>query len=210
MMRPALVVVLCRPPDSPASKTRLVADVGADHARAVYRACLRRVIGAAAGVDADVRLAVAGPPLALAEFCPDSPDVELVRQYGATFAERQRNEIRRGLQQGYRRVAFMASDLPTVEPGHIAWAVRGEPDEVRIVPSHDGGYCIFGSGVDVPELTQVAMSRSDTLTRLTTELARRGRPVALAEFIVPNVNTGTDLRFVATTAGAPDRRANER
>lgn len=200
-----LLVLLCRPPESPESKTRLVADVGMAEARNVYRECLRRVVAAAGAVaGADLRIAVAGRPLDLVAYCTSSaPDAELVRQYGETFAQRQRNEIRRGLMQGYRRVAFMASDLPNVNAAQIGWALAGQQQQVRIVSSHDGGYSIFGSGADVPELGEVPMSRSDTLSRLVSALRGGGRHVRLADFTVPNINHGSDLRFLAGSGGEP-------
>jgi glycosyltransferase A (GT-A) superfamily protein (DUF2064 family) len=115
-----LLVLLCRPPGSPNSKTRLAADVGTERARQLYERCLDAVLASASEVAVDLRVAVAGPPLALATWCArHTPEAELVRQRGGTFAERQRNELRRGLADGYARVAVMASDLPVIR------AVRG-------------------------------------------------------------------------------------
>jgi uncharacterized protein len=197
MRQTELLVVLCRPPGSPEAKTRLAADIGRRAADEAYVACLRHVLATAARVPADLRVAVAGPPTALAALCLElAPDAELIRQYGRTFADRQRNEIRRGLSQGYRRVAFMASDVPTVRADQIAWALTGSADEVRIVPSHDGGYSVLGSGADVAELVRTPMSRSDTRNLLVSALRTNGRSVAVADFDVPDVNVGSDMRYL--------------
>jgi glycosyltransferase A (GT-A) superfamily protein (DUF2064 family) len=191
---PALLILLCRPPNSPASKTRLVADVGARRAREVYERCLDAVLAAANRVPADLRVAVAGRPLELADRCARwAGHAELVRQRGTTFAERQRNELRRGLADGYHRVAIMASDLLTVTPEDIAWALAPEAPDVRIVPSQDGGYCVLSTNSDLPVLERTAMSRTDTRAQLVALLAASGKTVRVADFEIVNINHGRDL-----------------
>jgi glycosyltransferase A (GT-A) superfamily protein (DUF2064 family) len=198
----ALLVLLCRPPDSPDSKTRLAADLGRERARLLYERCLESVLTSAASVEADLRVAVAGRPLDLADWClRHAPRAELVRQRGMTFAQRQRNELRRGLADGYARVAFMASDLPVIDPEHIAWALHGHAEDVRVVPAHDGGYCVLGTNTDLPELTDVPMSRGDTRTLLVEALRHNGKTVAEADFTVVNLNRGSDLAAIGRDVG---------
>ena len=202
MAAETLVVVLCRPPASAESKTRLVADVGAAAARAAYERCLYRALSAAGAADADSRVSVAGRPLDLAGIAAAcAPEAELVRQHSGPFARRQFEEIRRGLADGYRRVAFMASDLPTVRPEEINWVLSAPDGRVRIAPSQDGGYAILGAGAEVPELMSTPMSRADTGQRLVAAIRRSGRHVEVAPFEVPNINHGVDLHYLETVRG---------
>lgn len=194
---PVLLVLLCRPPGSPDSKTRLADDVGRDRATRLYEQCLDAVLAAGNEAAADLRVAVAGTPLALASWCArHAPEAELVRQRGTTFAERQRNELRRGLADGYARVAIMASDLPAIDTRTIEWALREGTEDVRMVPAHDGGYCVLATNVDLPELTTVPMSRGDTRQRLVESLLENGKAVRVADVDVVNLNHGSDLLLV--------------
>ncbi|GAA3427525.1 DUF2064 domain-containing protein [Streptosporangium sandarakinum] len=202
MAADTLVVVLCRPPASSESKTRLVADVGAAAARDAYERCLRHALRTAAAATARVRVSVAGRPLELADLTATcAPEAELVRQHDGPFARRQAEEIRRGLADGYRRVAFMASDLPTVRPEEIDWTLSAPDGRVRIAPSQDGGYAILGTGVELPELVSTPMSRGDTRQLLVTAVRHSGRRVDVAPFEVANINHGPDLRYLTGIGG---------
>lgn len=197
-----LLVLLCRPPDSPSSKTRLAADLGRERARQLYEQCLETVLASANEVAADLRVAVAGPPLALAAWCTRrAPEAELVRQRGATFVDRQRNELRRGLADGYSRVAIMASDLPVIDAETIAWALREGEEDVAVVPAHDGGYCVLSANDDLPELAEVPMSSADTRARLVESLRENGKAVRVADVEVVNLNHGSDLLVAGRDLG---------
>ena len=207
-----LVVVLCKPPAATDCKTRLAADVGRVQAGRIYTRCLEAVLGAAARSGAAVRLAVAGPPLALAGIAAGhAPEAELVRQVGATFAARQRHEIDRGLFDRHRPVAIMASDLAEPPDQAIGWALAAadpaaaRPGEtaVAIVPAPDGGYSILAAGGPLPELAGVPMSSDRTLEHLRAALRRHGRRVAVAERPLADIDDGADLARLGIVVPVP-------
>jgi len=191
--------VLCRPPDAPDSKTRLAREVGRERARAYYTACLEAVLGTLGRAGADIRLAVAGSPVALAPFCADhAPEADLLRQVGETFAQRQAHEIARGLADGYPQVLLCASDLPVLPPEAVDWALAaGRRGHVGLVPSHDGGYSLLSAPTPLPVLADVPMSLPDTGHRLARALAPvlagAGRRVEVADFTVPDLDVLADL-----------------
>jgi glycosyltransferase A (GT-A) superfamily protein (DUF2064 family) len=193
-----LVVVLCRPPDSPDSKTRLALEVGRENATAYYVSCLQAVLGTLGRVDVDLRLAVAGNPIALAALASDlAPTAELVRQVGKTFAERQAHEIARGLADGHGVVVLCASDLPRLPIEAVTWALEvADRGDVGMVPSHDGGYSLLSTSRPLPGLAEVPMSMSDTgaqLARLLQPTLAPGRRVVCADLTVRDLDVLADL-----------------
>lgn len=196
-----LVAVLCKPPRSADCKTRLAAGIGREAAAEVYGKCLDTVLRSAVLSGAAVRLAVAGRPMALASFAYNlAPEADLVRQVGESFAERQLHEIARGLLDGYRPVALIASDLAEPPDEQLRWALQTAANEaVAIVPSPDGGYAILASAVAVPELAAVPMSTGRTLESLYEALTRAGRRVVLGNRPLADIDTSADLAEVPRT-----------
>ena len=91
-------------------------------------------------------------------------------------------------------VVLLASDLPALTPDAVSWAVHSAlRGHVAIVPAPDGGYSLLGSGVALPELEQVPMSRGDTAATLAAAVRRAGRPVHLAPFTVADLDEPQDL-----------------
>lgn len=191
-----VVVVLCRPPSAPDCKTRLAREVGPARAQQLYRRCVRHVLTVLQRLPVSVRLAVAGDPLALAPLCQEigARDVELVRQVGATFQERQAHEISRALHDGHAPVALCASDLLELDERPVTWALaQAVAGRVGVVPSHDGGYSLLTSSVALPELVGVEMSTERTGTALVRVLAAAGHDVSVAPFEVPDLDVAADL-----------------
>jgi len=197
-----LVTVLCRPPRSPESKTRLAAEVGSDTAAELYLGCLRGVLQAVGQLEVCIRLAVAGRPLELAELCAATvPAAELVRQRGATFAERQRHEIVRGLLDGHGVVVLVASDLLEIDAEILRWAIAaGQLAGVAIVPSPDGGYGLLGTSTDLPELVDVPMSSDTTRDSLVAALRARGLAPVVASRQLPDLDVAADMDGLAVPA----------
>jgi glycosyltransferase A (GT-A) superfamily protein (DUF2064 family) len=195
-----LVTILCRPPWAPDCKTRLAAELGRERAAALYRRCLTGVLAAASKLGTQVRVAVAGRPLAVADICETvAPQAELVRQRGESFAARQRHEIASGLADGHDAVALIASDLPALDERAVAWALAGaEEAGVGIVPSPDGGYSILAASRDLPELAEVPMSRGDTLDALLQALREHGVEPRVARFAIQDLDEARDLPGAAT------------
>jgi glycosyltransferase A (GT-A) superfamily protein (DUF2064 family) len=193
--RSPLAVVLCRPPDAPDSKTRLASSIGRDSATEVYRRCLTHVLDVLRSLPVAVRLAVAGPPLALADLCVAAGvDAELVRQLELPFAARQAHELARGLADGHPVAFICASDLPSLRPAEVRWAVEtAGGGRVAVVPSADGGYSLLASSRPLPELAEVPMSVPDTGEQLVAALHRAGHRPELAPFSVGDVDDLDDL-----------------
>lgn len=191
-----LVVVLCRPPSAPDCKTRLAREVGRARAQQLYRRCVQHVLTVLQRLPVSVRLAVAGDPVALAPLCQEigARDVELVRQVGATFQQRQAHEISRALHDGHAAVALCASDLLELDERPVTWALaQAGAGRVGVVPSHDGGYSLLTSSVALPELVGVEMSTERTGTALVRVLAAAGHDVSVAPFEVPDLDVAADL-----------------
>jgi glycosyltransferase A (GT-A) superfamily protein (DUF2064 family) len=195
----ALVTLLCRPPDAPDSKTRLARAMGRARATELYKNLLVDVLATLGTLEgqAGLRVAVAGPPLSLAELCTDAlPSVELVQQVGRSFAERQRHEIARGLHDGFRRVVLVASDLVGLDVPALRWAIDGDERQVSVVLAPDGGYSLLGASVPLPELTSVPMSTGRTGVELIDALRRGGKRVRVADFVVRDIDVAQDLVHV--------------
>jgi uncharacterized protein len=190
-----LVAVLCRSPHAPDCKTRLAAAVGRERAVRLYRACLVGVLRKVVALPVTVRAAVADAPAEVVELCREvAPEAEVAEQRGATFAERQRHEIARGLADGHELVALVASDLPFLDARAVSWAIAAaQAGAVAVVPSPDGGYSVLASSRDLPELAEVPMSRGDTGDMLVTALRAAGRTVRIAEFEVADLDDERDL-----------------
>lgn len=195
----ALVVVLCRPPWSSDCKTRLAADIGRAAATAIYERCLSEALRSAVATGAAVRISVAGRPIAMAGIADvHAPEADIVRQIDAVFAQRQRHEIDRGLNDGRRPVALLASDVAEPPGRFLCWALATAVDGVvAIVPSHDGGYSILASSAPLPEMDAVPMSSGRTLDLLRSTLHRHGRKVVLSPQSLPDVDVATDLDRLA-------------
>jgi len=194
-LEPWLVVVLCRPPAATDCKTRLARELGRATARRLYIRCLEQVLSQAAGSGATVRVAVAGHPTALAPYVARcAPDADIITQVGASFAARQAHQLDRGIADGYRPVTLVGSDLVDLDATALLWSQRmAASGVVAIVPAADGGYSLLSSAVPLPELADVPMSRSDTTTALAETVTAMGKPVAIAPFMVRDLDLAADL-----------------
>jgi glycosyltransferase A (GT-A) superfamily protein (DUF2064 family) len=201
-----LIVVLCKPPESPQSKTRLRRDIGDHLAEDVYRWCLTRTVRAAIESGATVRLAVqAGDPAQLAvslrTTLPPGAALSAHAQVGPTFAARQAREIRTGLQQGFGTVTLCGSDLADVEAGQLV-TVRdlASRSTIGILGAPDGGYAAISATEPVDWLEDVPMSLPDTCHRLVASAAQRGVDARrVPDALVGDIDTGEDYRrYLAT------------
>lgn len=196
-----LIVVLCKPPESPQSKTRLRKDIGDHLAEDVYRWCLARTVRAAVESGATVQLAVqAGDPAQLAgslrTALPLGAALSAHAQVGHTFAARQAREIRTGLQQGFGTVTICGSDLADLEARQLV-TVRdlASRSAIGILAAPDGGYAAISAAEPVDWLEDVPMSRSDTCHRLVASAAHRGVDARrVPDALVGDIDTGEDYR----------------
>ncbi len=210
-----LFVILCKPPSSPDTKTRLAETTSRRIATALYQQCLVHVLTAVAAMDGYMRVSVDGSPLELAPLClaiASDVEIELVRQRGSSFAERQAREIGRALYEGFSSIVLVASDLPALSQDALEWvSAVARSGRVGLVPSPDGGYSLLGTSQPLPEITRVPMSQNDTCDALARAVQDAGKPVNVADFTVSDLDRIEDLashrRWSATGEQWYERRA---
>jgi glycosyltransferase A (GT-A) superfamily protein (DUF2064 family) len=86
------------------------------------------------------------PSGAEAYFAALAPGFELIEQVGGDLGARLDNATRAYLARGYRDVAIMNSDGPTLPSEYVLDAFRALDDGADVVlgPSEDGGYYLIG------------------------------------------------------------------
>lgn len=201
----ALVVVLCKPPSSRHSKTRLRRDVGDYRAEVTYQRCLAGVVRAACGTGGAVQLAVhAGAPEEVVsaisdQLSPEYPCPPAHRQSGETFAARQAREIRLGVVAGFQPVTIVGSDLVGITPAHFAAAEQlATNGKVAVLAAPDGGYAAITTTQPLDLLTDVPMSCEATLQELIRVAATRGVQVCPVPAVsIPDIDTGQDFHLHA-------------
>jgi glycosyltransferase A (GT-A) superfamily protein (DUF2064 family) len=96
-----------------------------------------RSIGAAQ-LDADVHLFTSA-------YSPGTPDIEVHRQVGSTFAERLEGAIEKVASVGYDEIVMVGRDCPHLEVDDIATAFASlEEKQLVLGPDHQGGCYLIG------------------------------------------------------------------
>jgi rSAM/selenodomain-associated transferase 1 len=150
------LIVVARKPSPGSTKTRLCPPFTPESASEFYRCLLLDTLALAARL-ANVDHSVAyTPPNARPYFEALSSDgFRLVAQRGVDLGERLNNALADHLALGYRRVAIMNSDGPTLPLPYLEeafWALDGV--DITLGPSHDGGYYLIGMRRPWPALFQ--------------------------------------------------------
>jgi rSAM/selenodomain-associated transferase 1 len=200
--------IMARRPVAGASKTRLCPPLSPAAAAALYACFLADVIDRvreAAGLVAGLVPAIAFTPADAAAYFTDlAPDFALVPQTGATLGERLDGVLSGALSRGYRPVAAVNSDSPSLPAAYLAQAFAALDDsavDVVLGPCDDGGYYLIGWRRPHPALVRdVAMSAADTLAQTLAVAARDGlRAVLLPPWY--DVDGPADLARLATDPG---------
>lgn len=128
-----------------AVKTRLAAEIGERHARALYRHFVEDSAAMLKRCDVDFRFC----------FWPDDSRDDFVKwlgeghdyqaQVGRNLGERMKNAFERLFEEGFSKVVVVGSDIPDLPERYLkdAFSVLGFCDAV-IGPSRDGGYYLIG------------------------------------------------------------------
>jgi rSAM/selenodomain-associated transferase 1 len=140
------LIVVAREPLAGTTKTRLCPPFTPAQAADFYRRLLLDTLTLMARVP-DVDCSVAYTPDSARSFFADRVpnDFRLVPQQGGDLGERLSNALAYHFELGYRRVAIMNSDGPTLPAAHLTAAFAGlDHADVTLGPGHDGGYYIIG------------------------------------------------------------------
>jgi uncharacterized protein len=169
----ALLVVAKRPAPGQ-TKTRLSPPLTPDEAAMLYDCFLRDTVEIMRRVP-QVQPVIAYLPYEEKAFFADlAPDFELIPQTGRDLGERLDHALKTYLEQGYRHVAIMNSDGPTLPPTYIqeAFTALAEGCDVVLGPSDDGGYYLMGVSHPVPRLLREVQMSTPTVLAETLALAR--------------------------------------
>jgi rSAM/selenodomain-associated transferase 1 len=154
-----ILLIMAKHPAAGATKTRLCPPFTPTHAAALYGCFLRDTIASvrrAASLTPGMQPAIAyTPDSAFPFFASLAPDFDLAPQTGALLGERLDHILTESLRRGFRQVAAVSSDSPTLPPEYMAQAFALlDDDEVDLVlgPSDDGGYYLIGVKQPQPRL----------------------------------------------------------
>lgn len=176
------LLIMAKRPTPGRTKTRLVPPLSPQQAAAIYECFLRDTIDLVRRVP-NVRPVVAYlPPGEEAYFAELAPDFEYYQQEGPDLGARLDNGLTRYLGLGYRKVAAINSDGPTLPRAYLVSAFDKLEKEADVVlgPSADGGYYLIGLKRPAPRLLcEVRMSTPHVTNDTLALAAEEGLKVAL-------------------------------
>src|SRR5207249_11777795 len=113
---------------------------------------------------------------------------------GCSLAERLDNAFRDLFAHGYERVALLAGDCPTLDPGDVRLALTElATADIGLTPAHDGGYGLIALRAPHPELFEGVAMGTDQVLEQTLE---RAQAAGLRVRLLPTVrdlDTAQDL-----------------
>lgn len=147
-MTAAGIAVFVKTPGLSPVKTRLAVAIGAEAARAIYRACVDCVVECVEAAAAQTSLQ---PYWAVAEAQGGSqwPRWPVLLQPEGDLGARMAG-IHRQLRQRHGGALLLGADAPGLESTVVVDAcdaLRARPARV-IAPAHDGGFVLYGSNID--------------------------------------------------------------
>ena len=144
-MENALIVV-AKEPVPGLTKTRLCPPFTPEDAAEFYRCLLLDTLELMKRFDLADRSMAYTPLEALSSFIEIAPEsFHLFPQAGANLGERLAHALDHHFQLGYRRVAVMNSDGPTLPLAFLEEAFSSlDSADVTLGPGHDGGYYLIG------------------------------------------------------------------
>jgi len=175
MSHKALLLMAKRP--SPArTKTRLSAVLGLEDAAELYACFLRDALTLVRSVPGVTPFVAHSPSDAETEayFRDLAPDFERIPQTGHTLGQRLDAVMSACSQNGYRQVAAMNSDSPTLPADYLVQAFTrlDEIDtDVVLGPCDDGGYYLIGWKRPHPRLVREVLMSTDHVLRDTVTIA---------------------------------------
>lgn len=172
--------VFAKPPLAGQVKTRLIPDIGADKAAAVYRYCLEHTLAVVAGCGLDYQVY-------LSETCDDEllQDEQYALQHGADLGARMYHALRDLLAGSADGALLIGSDCLDLNADLLLRAARElASHELVILPAIDGGYALIGCRMIDPDLfRQVEWSSDGVLEQTLANAQTLGYRVSLLETV---------------------------
>lgn len=195
--KPNTLLVVAKQPIPGQTKTRLCPPLSHAQAADLYECFLRDTLDIMRKVS-DVKCVIGFlPENAHAYFHQLAPDMELIRQYGASLGERLDYVLTEVLANGSQRAVVMDSDSPTLPVEYVSQAFDQLTDaDVVIGPTRDGGYYLIGMKQPQPHLLrQVQMSTPHVLN----DTLALAESIGLAVALLPtwyDIDTIADLHQI--------------
>ena len=164
-------------------KTRLVPELGAAGAAALYEAMLLDIVDQHAAPGASDRALWFSPDDAEPWFRENIPPAyRLLAQVGSDLPERMRALFRRHSQEGYTRIVLRGTDSPTLPAARIdeAFAALADSDLV-LCPDLDGGYNLIGLCAPSDDIFDIPMSTESVLDQTVARAKAAGLRLRLLE-----------------------------
>jgi hypothetical protein len=167
------VLTVAKRPRPGWTKTRLTPPLSPAQAAALYECFLRDTLDLMRRVPQTQPVVAYLPQEAETYFTELAPDFEHILQQGQDLGARLDNALTHYLQLGYRHVAIMNSDSPTLPVDYLAAAFEALAGEADVVlgPSDDGGYYLIGLKRPAPRLLREVQMSTSTVTADTLALA---------------------------------------
>ena len=175
------LLVVAKQPSAGQTKTRLCPPLSGEQAADLYECFLRDTLGIMRLVPNVRRVIGYLSENGEGYFHNLAPDMERIRQNGASLGERLDQLLNAALENGAEKALVMDSDSPNLPPDYLVMAFEQlDRADVVLGPTEDGGYYLIGMKKPNPHLLlDVQMSTSHVLSD-TLELARAsGVSVAL-------------------------------
>lgn len=202
-----LLLVMAKHPAPGRSKTRLCPPLSPEQAAALYECLLRDTLHLMRRVPETQPVIAYYPASARAYFARLAPDFELWPQAGDSLGTRLDNVLTHYLNRGYRRVAAMNSDGPTLPAAHLVTAFAAlaeENTDMVLGPAEDGGYYLIGLKQPAPRLLREVEMSTPHVAADTLALARaEGLRVKLLPRWYDVDDEASLARLVAELAQAP-------
>lgn len=182
MQKTPHLLIFTRFPEPGTTKTRLIADLGADGAAALQKKLTEMTIETCQELSSVREISTTiyftgGDPASMAEWLPDH-DCRL--QADGDLGYRMRESIRQTFNRGYAPVLLIGCDIPglTVEILDEALSLL-DCNDVVLGPATDGGYYLVGLRTGEPELldtlfTDKTWSVSDLFEKTVSLLRQKG------------------------------------
>jgi rSAM/selenodomain-associated transferase 1 len=174
-MKDDALIVVAKEPVPGQTKTRLCPPFAPEPAAEFYRCLMLDTLALMERLQTVDRTVAYVPETARDYFDRLVSDgFRLVAQQGADLGERLANAIGHHFELGYRRVAIMNSDGPTLPLACLEEAFAGlESADITLGPGHDGGYYLIGMKRLHPELFEGINWSTEQVIPQTLEICRR-------------------------------------
>jgi hypothetical protein len=201
----ALLVVAKRP-TAGQTKTRLSPPLTPEQAAGLYECFLLDTLDLMRQVPGVQPVVAYLPAEAQAFFSRQAPDFEHFVQSGSDLGARLDNALNEYLRRGYRHVAIMNSDGPTLPLACLVAAFEALAGDADVVlgPAEDGGYYLIGLKRPAPRLLrEVRMSTPHAAAETLALAAEDGLEVALLPTWYDVDDAASLARLEAELAGTP-------